>query len=79
MASLSDAIETVNDSLERLREDVAVLTQSGWKTTQLLGKTASNQWTKTKFLMDESRLRKHLTDVRECASLLHFTLNVCQL
>lgn len=79
MASLSDAIETVNDSLERLREDMAAITKSGPKTTKLLGKTASNQWTKTKFVMGEGRLRKHLTDVRECASLLHFTLNVCQL
>ncbi|KAK3616177.1 hypothetical protein LTR56_026125 [Elasticomyces elasticus] len=79
MASLGDAIGTVNSSLERLQDDVASLSHTGPKTTRLLGKTGSNQWAKTKFVYNEGRLRKHLTDVRECAHLMHFTLNVCQL
>lgn len=79
MASLGDAIGTVNSSLERLQEDIASLSHTGPKTAKILGKTGSNQWAKTKFVYNEGRLRRHLTDVRECAALMHFTLNVCQL
>lgn len=78
-ASLADAIGTVNDALHRLQEDVENVTHTGAKTAKFLGRTASDQWVKTKFVYSEGRMRKHLTDVRECASLMHFTLNVCQL
>ena len=79
MSSLGDAIGTVYSSLERLNDDIAALAHTGPKTTRLLGKTGSDQWARTKFVYSEGRLRKHLTDVRECASLMHFCLNVCQL
>ncbi|KAK3071309.1 hypothetical protein LTR53_008846 [Teratosphaeriaceae sp. CCFEE 6253] len=79
MASLGDAIGTVASSMERLNEDIAALAHTGPKTAKLLGKNGSSQWARTKFVYNEGRLRRHLTDVRECASLMHFTLNVCQL
>ncbi|TKA25713.1 hypothetical protein B0A50_05808 [Salinomyces thailandicus] len=78
-ASLRDAVGTVDSSLQRLHEDIVDITHTGPKTSKLLGSTGTDQWMKTKFIYNESRLRSHLTDVRECASLLHFTLNVCQL
>ena len=79
MSSLRDAIATVNSSLQRLQGDITEITHTGPKTARLLGRTASDQWVKTKFAYNEARMRKHLTDVRECASLMYFTLNVCQL
>ncbi|KAK5134131.1 hypothetical protein LTR08_006906 [Meristemomyces frigidus] len=79
MHSLRDAIATVNSSLERLQGDITEITHTGPKTARLLGRTRSDQWVKTKFAYNEGRMRKHLTDVRECASLMYFTLNVCQL
>ena len=79
MSSLRDAIATVNSSLERLQGDITEITHTGPKTARLLGRSGSDQWVKTKFAYNETRMRKHLTDVRECASLMYFTLNVCQL
>ena len=79
MSSLRDAIATVNSSLERLQGDITEITHTGPKTARLLGRSGSDQWVKTKFAYSETRMRKHLTDVRECASLMYFTLNVCQL
>ena len=77
--SLHDSIATVNSSIESLQEDLDHITRSGPKASKMLGRAGSDQWTKAKFAMNENRLRKHLTDVRECASLIHFTLSVCQL
>lgn len=77
--SLQDAAATVNASLQRLNEDLGSISHTGPRTAKLLGRTGSDQWMKTKFVYNEGRMRKHLTDVRECASLMHFTLNVCQL
>ena len=79
MGSLRDAIATVNSSLERLQGDITEITHTGPRTARLLGRSRSDQWVKTKFAINEARMRKHLTDVRECASLMYFTLNVCQL
>lgn len=79
MQSLSDAVATVNSSLERLHEDIAGITHTGPKTQKVLGRMASDQWIKTKFVYSEGRMRKHLADVRECTSLVSFALNVCQL
>jgi len=79
MGSLRDAVATVNSSLQRLQDDITSISHTGPKTTKVLGRSGSNQWLKAKFTYNESRMRKHLTDVRECASLMHFTLNVCQL
>ncbi|KAK5123201.1 hypothetical protein LTR85_003400 [Meristemomyces frigidus] len=79
MHSLRDAVATVNSSLQRLQWDIEEITHTGPKTAKLLGRSGSDQWMKTKFTFNEARLRKHLTDVRECASLVNFTLNVCQL
>lgn len=79
MHSLQDAVATVNAAVQRLQDDLATITRTGPKTTKLLGRTGSDQWMKTKFAINETRMRKHLTDVRECVSLIHFTLSVCQL
>lgn len=79
MHSLRDAIATVNSALLRLQDDVEEITHTGPRTAKLLGRTGSDQWMKTKFTFNEARMRKHLTDVRECTSLMAFSLNVCQL
>lgn len=79
MHSLRDAIATVNSSLQRLQDDVTDTTRTGPKHVKLLGRTCSDQWLETEFAYDEARMRTHLTDTRECASLMQFTLNVCQL
>ena len=77
--SLWDSIATVDGSLARLREEVESITHTGPRARKMLGRNGSDQWVKAKFVLNEANLRKHLTDVRECTSLLHFTLNVCQL
>ena len=79
MQGLQDAIETVYESILRLQADLDSTTRTGPKTTKLLGRTASDQWVKTKFAFNDAHLKKHLTDVRECVSLVHFILSVCQL
>lgn len=79
MDSLQDAIFTVYAAVERLQEDLASITRTGPKTSKMLGRSGSDQWVKTKFAYNEPRMRKHLTDVRECVSLIHFTLSVSQL
>ncbi|TKA76026.1 hypothetical protein B0A55_05104, partial [Friedmanniomyces simplex] len=58
LASLGDAIGTVNSSLERLQDDIASISHTGPKTAKVLG----NQWARTKFVYNEGRLRKNLTD-----------------
>ena len=79
MHSLQDAIETVTGCIYRLQNDLDSTTRTGPKTSRFLGRTGSDQWVKTKFAFNEARLKRHLTDVRECVSLVHFTLSVCQL
>ena len=79
VSSLQDAILTVNGAVERLQVCLSSIIGTGPATTRLLGRTGSDQWTKTKFAYNEPFLRKHLTDVRECVSLIQFTLSVCQL
>ena len=79
MHSLQDAVFTVHARVERLQEDLTFITRTGPKTSKMLGRAGSDQWVKTKFVYNEARMRRHLTDVRECVSLIHFTLSVCQL
>ncbi|EMD00842.1 hypothetical protein BAUCODRAFT_20857 [Baudoinia panamericana UAMH 10762] len=79
MESLGDAVSTVNAALQRLQEEIEAITRTGPRTAKLLGKAGSDQWVKTKFVYSEGRMRRHLTDVRECASLMSFCLTVCQL
>jgi hypothetical protein len=77
--SLQEAIATVDDSVASLKEDLDLILLSGPKMTKLLGRQGSDKWTQTKFAWNEARLSKHVTDMRECALLLSFTLTVCQL
>jgi ankyrin repeat protein len=77
--ALQEAIATVDDSVGSLKEDLDVILSSGPKMTKLLGRQGSDKWTQTKFAWNEARLSKHVTDMRECALLLSFTLTVCQL
>lgn len=77
--SLQEAIATVDDSVGSLKEDLDVILNSGPKMSKLLGRQGSDKWTQTKFAWNEARLSKHVTDMRECALLLSFTLTVCQL
>nr|OQO16540.1 hypothetical protein B0A51_14504 [Rachicladosporium sp. CCFEE 5018] len=79
MGSINDATFTVDSALQALKADLTDITSSGSKTVKALGRQGSDQWTKTKFAWNEARLRRHLTDMRECASLMHLTLAVCQL
>ncbi|KAK6439926.1 hypothetical protein LTR95_003861 [Oleoguttula sp. CCFEE 5521] len=79
MGSINDATFTVDSALQALRADLTEITGNGSKTVKVLGRQGSDQWTKTKFAWNEARLRRHLTDMRECASLMHFVLAVCQL
>ncbi|KAI7152825.1 hypothetical protein KC349_g8747 [Hortaea werneckii] len=74
--SLRDAVATVDSSLRRLHED---LTSLGSTSGQPLDGQGHRRDAKAKFAYNESRMQRHLTDVRECSSLMHFTLNVCQL
>jgi len=77
--SLQEAIATVDDSVASLKEDLDLILYSGPKMTKLLGRQGSDKWTQTKFAWNEPKLSKHVTDMRECALLLSFTLTVCQL
>lgn len=77
--SLQEAIATVDDSVGSLKEDLDLILRSGPKRTKLLGRQGSDKWTQTKFAWNEPKLSKHVTDMRECALLLSFTLTVCQL
>lgn len=77
--SLQEAIATVDDSVGSLKEDLDLILRSGPKMTKLLGRQGSDKWTQTKFAWNEPKLSKHVTDMRECALLLSFTLTVCQL
>ena len=79
MHSLHDAIATVNGCVDRLQYDLASTTTTGPKASRLLGRVGSVRWSRANFVYNEPILRKHLTDVRECVSLIHFTLSVCQL
>jgi ankyrin repeat protein len=77
--ALQEAIATVDDSVGSLKQDLDLILSSGPKMTKLLGRQGSDKWTQTKFAWNEARLSKHVTDMRECALLLSFTLTVCQL
>jgi len=77
--SLQEAIATVDDSVGSLKEDLDLILHSGPKMTKILGRQGSDKWTQTKFAWNEPKLSKHVTDMRECALLLSFTLTVCQL
>jgi ankyrin repeat protein len=77
--SLQEAIATVDDSVGSLKEDLDLILRSGPKMTKFLGRQGSDKWTQTKFAWNEPKLSKHVTDMRECALLLSFTLTVCQL
>ena len=79
MHSLQDAMETVNASIYRLQDALDSTTRNGSKTTTLHSRTGSDQWMKSGLALNEAHLKKHITDVRECVSLMHFTLSVCQL
>ncbi|KAI7195265.1 hypothetical protein KC363_g1673 [Hortaea werneckii] len=74
--SLRDAVATVDSSLRRLHEDLTSLQSTSG---QPLDGRGHGRDAKAKFAYNESRMQRHLTDVRECSSLMHFTLNVCQL
>lgn len=79
LSSLHDATATVDASIGSLKDDLDAITNTGPKTQKILGRQGSDKWTQAKFTYNEGRLRKHLTDMRECVSLMHFTLTVCQL
>ena len=79
MQSLHGAVLTVQSAVLRLQEDLKLITQTGPRTAKVLGRTGSDQWMKTKFVYNEARMRQNLTDLRECVSLMNFTLTVCQL
>lgn len=77
--SLHEAIATVDASVRSLKDDLDSVLYSGPKATRVLGRQGSDRWTRTKFAWNEKILTRHLTDMRECALLLVFTLTVCQL
>lgn len=77
--SLQEAIATVDASMRSLKETLDSILHSGPKATKLLGRQGSDKWTQTKYAWNEKVLNRHLTDMRECALLLGFTLTVCQL
>jgi ankyrin repeat protein len=77
--SLQEAIATVDSSIRSLKQTLDSILHSGPKATKLLGRQGSDKWAKTKYAWNERLLIRHLTDMRECALLLTFTLTVCQL
>jgi ankyrin repeat protein len=77
--SLQAAIATVDSSMKSLKGTLDSILHSGPRATKLLGRQGSDRWTQTKFAWNEKILNRHLTDMRECALLLTFTLTVCQL
>jgi ankyrin repeat protein len=77
--SLQEAIATVDASMGSLKETLDSILHSGPTTTKILGRQGSDKWTQTKYAWNEKVLTRHLTDMRECALLLAFTLTVCQL
>lgn len=79
LGSLHDATATVDNCMDSLKDDLDAITSTGSKTQRILGRQGSDKWTQAKFCYNDARLRKQLTDMRECVSLMHFTLTVCQL
>ena len=79
LGSLYDATATVDESIRSLEQDLDAITNKHLRALKLVGRQNSDRWTQAKFSINEGRLRKHLTDMRECVSLMHFTLTVCQL
>lgn len=77
--SLQESIAAVDASVRSLHEDLQDVQNHSSKAIKVLGRQGSDQWTKTKFALNEPRIRKHLTDMRELALLMSFTLTVCQL
>jgi hypothetical protein len=77
--SLQEAIATVDSSMRSLKETLDSILHSGPTATKILGRQGSDKWTQTKYAWNEKVLTRHLTDMRECALLLAFTLTVCQL
>jgi ankyrin repeat protein len=77
--SLEEAIATVDSSMRSLKETLDSILHSGPTATKILGRQGSDKWTQTKYAWNEKVLNRHLTDMRECALLLAFTLTVCQL
>jgi ankyrin repeat protein len=77
--SLQAAIATVDSSMKSLKGTLDSILHPGPRATKLLGRQGSDKWTQTKFAWNEKVLNRHLTDMRECALLLTFTLTVCQL
>jgi ankyrin repeat protein len=77
--SLQEAIATVDASMRSLKETLDSILHSGPTATKILGRQGSDKWTQTKYAWNEKVLNRHLTDMRECALLLAFTLTVCQL
>lgn len=73
LPSLHQAIQTVDATVQRLNECVDSLAKLEQKSLDQPGGSDSDTD------HDERSLQKHLTDVRECASLIHLTLSVCQL
>lgn len=69
MPSLLDAVGTVDLSLQRLQNDMMDATLAGPQRA-----TSGN----ANILGNERSMKRHLTDLRQCSSLVHYTLNVCQ-
>ncbi|KAK5114858.1 hypothetical protein LTR62_002015 [Meristemomyces frigidus] len=73
--SVQDAVATVRSSLERLQDGVASSQYGGVDAAKVLDDGRNGEST---LIYNEARMRKYLVDLRECASLMQFTLNVCQ-
>ncbi|KAK4553181.1 hypothetical protein LTR86_009711 [Recurvomyces mirabilis] len=77
--SVQDAVATVRSSLERLQDGVTTNSQGGNHAVKLTDDNNDSQHGEGTLIHNEARMRKYLVDLRECASLIQFTLNVCQL
>lgn len=81
-SSLTESISTVTSCAGRLQEDLASITRARpteFDSAVPNGTASDDPAERPKFTYNESRMRKNLTDVRECVSLIHFTFSVCQL
>ena len=81
-SSLTESISTVTSCAGRLQEDLASITRANptaLDSATPSGSSPASPAERPKFTYNESRMRKNLTDVRECVSLIHFTVSVCQL
>lgn len=78
-SNLEKALDVVASVVVRLQTDLHIITARPTGMMSNMGRNMTARWMKAKYLFNEDTMRRHLTDVRECVALVHFTLTVAQL